>query len=561
MMRQAPYLPTANKPYDRDFRMTGSHKDKRGALTPEQISIAQRVLRSGATRRQMLAYMLATSAAAASAPALLGLDGRALAQEAPRRGGRARVAGNVSSTADTLDPALASNSTDYVRVHMFYNNLATMDETMTPQPELAEEITSADLQTWTIVLKPGIEFHDGKTLDAEDVVYSLLRHLNAELGSRAASLARQIEGATATGPLELEVTLAAPNADFPALVTGHNFAIVQAGRTDFATAVGTGPFTCEFFEPGNRAVGRRFENYFKDGQPYLDEIEHLSINDNNARLNALLSGDVDLITGVPATASRLIEANPATDLLVTNAGTYTNFIIRVDQAPGDNPDFVLGMKYLLDRETMSDAVLRGHGVVGNDNPVPPSHRFYNHDIPQRPYDPDQARFHLERAGLLGSRVEMVTSPAAGSSVDMGIILQESARNIGFDLVINQVPADGYWSNYWFKVPLSWGSILPRPTPDILFSQFYASDASWNESGWSNERFDALLLEARVQSDDGLRKELYGEMQQLIHDHNGVLIPVFQSNLDGHRADLKGLTPMPTGPLMGYDFAEHIWKDA
>ncbi|MGR3378898.1 ABC transporter substrate-binding protein [Salipiger abyssi] len=530
-------------------------------LTRDQIETARRALRGGMTRRQMIGYMLATSAAAGTAPALLGLDGQAFAQETPKTGGRLRVAANTGSTADTLDPALVRKSTDYVRIRMFFNTLTVMDETMTPQMDLAESITSEDVTTWVIKLKPGIEFHDGKTLTAEDVAYSLSRHNDPDLSSRAASLTKQFASVTVTAPLEVTIVLDAPNADVPALLTGHNFAIVQDGATDFLKPVGTGPFTCEVFEPGGRAVGKRFGNYFKDGKPYLDEIEHFAIADDNARINALMSGDVDFVAGIKPVASRVIEANPMTELLITNAGNYTDFIIRVDQEPGNSPDFVLGMKYLMNRQQMLDAALRGFGLVANDTPLAPSSKYYNADIPQRPYDPEQAKAHFEKAGVMGKSVEMVTSDAAGISVELGIILQESARSIGFDLTINKVPSDGYWSNYWFKVPLSWGNILPRPTPDILFSQFYQSTAAWNESGWSNERFDTLLLEARKEMDEGLRKDMYGEMQQLIHDHCGVLIPTFQANMDGYRTGVKGLKPMPTGPMMGYDFAESVWKDA
>jgi len=530
-------------------------------LTPEQIETASRAMEGGLSRRRMIAYMLATSAAAGSMPALLGLDGRALAQETPKMGGKLRVAGNASSTADTLDPSQVRSSTDYVRIRMFFNTLTVMDENMSPQPELAESVTSADAITWIIKLKPDVEFHDGKTLGAADVVYSLKRHQNPDLASRAASLMAQFAEIEATGPLEVTAVLSAPNADIPALFTGHNFAIVQDGAEDFAKPVGTGPFTCETFEPGGRAVGRKFANYFKEGRPYLDEIEHFAIADDNARLNALMSGDIQLANAFKPNTAQVLEANPATGLLVTNSGNYTDLILRVDQAPGNNPDFVLGMKYLLNRQQMVDAVLRGYGELANDTPLSPSSKYYNAEIPQRAYDPEKARFHLEKAGVMGQSIEMVTADAAGQSVDMGVILQQSAQEIGFDLRINKVPSDGYWSNYWFKVPISWGNVLPRPTADILFSEFYKSDAAWNESGWNDERFDKLLLEARKEQDESLRKQMYGEMQQLIHDHCGTAIPAFQANLDGYRQELKGLKAMPIGPMMGYNFAESVWLDA
>ena len=124
-----------------------------------------------------------------------------------------------------------------------------------------------------------------------------------------------------------------------------------------------------------------------------------------------------------------------------------------------------------------------------------------------------------------------------------------------------MPNDGYWSNYWLKAPVHFGNINPRPTADILFSLFFKSDAPWNESAWKNEKFDQLLVAARAESDDGKRKQMYRDMQFLIHESSGIGVPVFISNLDAHNSKLKGLKPSGLGGMMGYSFGEHVWLDA
>jgi len=126
------------------------------------------------------------------------------------------------------------------------------------------------------------------------------------------------------------------------------------------------------------------------------------------------------------------------------------------------------------------------------------------------------------------------------------------------LAVNRVPADGYWSNHWMKHPLGFGNTNARPTADMIFSQFYKSDAPWNESGWHNEQFDQLLLLARAESEEMKRRQMYGDMQQLIHKHCGVSIPVFINLIDAFDNRIKGLGAIPTGGLMGYSFAEHVW---
>lgn len=486
---------------------------------------------------------------------------RAQAQaETPKRGGKIRVSGTSTSTADTLDPAKQSLSTDYARCNMFYNGLTTLDESLTPRPALAESWETANAKDWVFRLRSGVTFHDGKPLTPADVVFSLTRHKDPATASRARSLALQMTEIAADGPNAVRITLEAPNADLPVVLGTFHFHVIKDGMTDFTTAVGTGPFLCKEFSPGVRSIGTRNPNYWQSGKPYLDEVEFIGIPDEQARVNALLSGDIQLMAGVDPRSVRRITQTPGFGIFETRAGYYTNLVMRVDQAPANNPDFVLAMKYLFDRQQIRQAVLRGHGVIGNDQPIDPSNRFFNPGLAQRPFDLDRAKFHFQKSGVGGAALPIVCSPAAPSSIDMAQVMQQAGQKIGLNLELRRVPADGYWSNHWFKHPLGFGAINPRPSADILFTLFFKSDATWNESGWKNERFDALLGRARAETDDERRKAMYAEMQALVNEHCGIGIPVFQNLLDGHASKLKGLRPIPVGNLMGFDFAQHVWLD-
>lgn len=485
----------------------------------------------------------------------------ALANGTPRRGGRIRVASLSSSTADTLDPAKGALSTDYTRHYTLYSGLTQFDSNLQPQLALAEDIQSSDQTLWTIKLRKDVQFHDGKTLTAADVVYSLARHKDPATGSKIKPVAEQFAAVKASGPNEVQLRLTGPNADLPAILADSHLLIVKDGTTDFRTAVGTGPYRLKEFKPGVRTVAVRNPNYWKPGKPYLDEIELVGIPDESARVNALLSGDVQLIIAVNPRSTKRINASPEHAVLETKSGLYTNLIMRQDAIPTGNPDFVLAMKYLFDRELIRRALFRGFGAIGNDHPIPPGHRYYNSELPLRAHDPERARYHLRKAGLTGVRVPLYASPAAEGSIDMGSVLQEAASKVGLKLAVNRVPADGYWSNHWMKHPLGFGNTNPRPTADLLFSLFYSSQAPWNESGWRNEKFDQLLLAARAQADEAKRKQLYCDMQELVHHHCGVAIPVFISIIDGYDRRLRGYGSIPIGGLMGYSFAEHVWLDA
>ncbi|MCT7378108.1 ABC transporter substrate-binding protein [Chelativorans salis] len=518
------------------------------------------LMQKGMGRRDVLRMLTAGGLAMTSAGAMLTHAGRAFAQT-PVRGGSIRVAGITSSNADTLDPAKASNQTDYIRACAFYNRLTVLDNGGLPQMDLAESVDSADAKTWTIRLKSGVTFHDSKSLTSADVVYSLQRHLDETVGSKVNSIAKQMTTIRAVDDLTIEVGLDTANADLPTILALHHFMIVADGTTDFTKGNGTGPFICESFEPGVRAIGVRNPNYFKDGKPYLDSFEHFGIADNSARVNALLSGDVHLASSVKPQYLRLVENNPAIALVTTNAGNYTNLNVRLDLEPGMKAGFAEGLKHLLNRELIVNSILRGVGEIGNDQPIPSASFYYNHELPAKPFDPEKARFLFEKAGLLGQTIPIVASDAADASVEMATVLQQAGAEIGMKFEIQRVPSDGYWSNYWLKSPVHFGNINPRPTPDIYFSLLYASDAPWNESQYRSEAFDKLLLEARGLLDLERRKEIYHQMQVMIAGEAGTAIPARSGTIDAMTSKLKGFEANPLGGLMGYAFSEHVWLEA
>jgi peptide/nickel transport system substrate-binding protein len=519
------------------------------------------IKRAGFSRRDMMRVLAAGGMLAMGTTGMLAGATTAFA-DTPKKGGKIRAAYESSSTADTLDPAKGSTGADYIRFFMFYSGLAQFDASLTPQPALAESFTTSDAKVWTLKLRKGVTFHDGKALAPADVVYSLMRHKNPATASKVKSVADQFDEVKASGPDEVQITLSSPNADLPAILATPQLVIIKDGTRDFSTAVGTGPYKVKTFKPGVSTVGTRNDNYWRLGKPYLDEVELIGIGDDSARVNALLSGDVHLISAVDPRATQRIAATPGYAIKETKSGLYTDLIMRRDNTLTGNPDFVQGMKYLFDREQIRTAVFRGYAVIGNDQPIPPGHRYYFAGLPQRPYDPDKAKFHLQKAGAVGLTLPPIyaTSDANGS-IEMAEMMQLSAQKIGVNLTVNRVPPDGYWSNHWMKHPLGFGSINPRPSADVLFTQFFKSDAPWNESGWKNPQFDQLLVAARSETDDAKRKQMYADMQTIVSNQGGIGIPSFISLLDGYDKRVKGLGSIPTGGMMGFSFAENVWWEA
>jgi len=523
---------------------------------------SQRVLgalRRGATRRDVLA-LLAAGGMQAGVAGGLATAAMAVQAQTPKKGGRLRVAGATAAATDTLDPAKQSNQTDYSRCNMLYNGLTSLDGSLTPQPALAESWQTRDAKTWVFKLRPGVSFHDGKALSPADVVFSISRHKDPATASKAKVLADQIDSVKASSANEVTMVLTSPNADLPVILGTFHFHVVKDGTTDFATGIGTGPYKLKEFKPGVRSLMVRNDGYWKAGRPFLDEVEFVGIGDESARVNALLSGGMDLVASVNPRSVDRIEKTPGYDVFKTQSGQYSDLIVRKDMAPGSSPDFVAAMKYLFDREQLRKSVALGHAVVANDQPIDPTNRFHFAGLPLRPMDLDKAKFHLQKSGVTGT-VPVVCSPAALYSVEIALLMQQTAQKIGLNLEVKRMPADGYWSNHWLNSAVGFGNVNPRPSADILLTQFFKSDAQWNESRWKSEKFDQLLVAARGETDPGRRKQMYADLQTMIHQEAGIGIPLFLASLDGHASKVRGLSPIPLGGLMGYNFAENVWLDS
>lgn len=539
--------------------MSDSHKQFENLVGPSESMRVMKSLQRGASRRDVLTMLMACGMQAGAAGGLASLAMSAHAQT-PKRGGRIRVAGATAAATDTLDPAKQSNQTDYSRGNMLYNGLTSLDGSLTPQPALAESFTTQDAKTWVFTLRKGVVFHDGKALSPADVVFSILRHKDPATASKAKVLADQIEAVRASGPNEVTVVLSAPNSDLPVILGTFHFHIVKDGTTDFNAGIGTGPYKLKEFKPGVRSLVVRNDAYWKPGKPYLDEIEFVGIGDETARVNALLSGGMDLVASVNPRSVARVKGTPGFGIFTTQSGQYSDLIMRKDQGPGMSPDFALAMKYLFDREQMKKTIALDYAVLGNDQPIDPTNRFHFKDLPQRAFDLDKAKFHLQKSGVTG-KIPMVVSPAAMYSVEIALLLQQAGQRIGLDIDVKRMPADGYWSNHWLNSPVGFGNVNPRPSADTILTQFFKSDAAWNESRWKSDKFDQLLLASRAETDLAKRKQMYADMQTMIHHEAGIGIPLFLASIDGHSSKLKGLAPIPLGGLMGYAFAEHVWLDA
>jgi peptide/nickel transport system substrate-binding protein len=486
-------------------------------------------LMSGAiSRREFMVQAIAAGLTVAAAGSLADT----VLAATPKSGGRMRLGVGHGSTTDSLDPATYNDT--YMQVVGFglRNCLTEIDGEDKLVPELAESWeASSDATQWTFRLAKDVEFHNGKTMDADDVIASIRHHMGEESQSPAKGIMQTISEMRKDGSDTVVFVLQEGNADFPFLVSDYHLNILPVvdGVVDWRSGIGTGGYSLVEFEPGVRTTLKRNPNYFKQGRAHFDEADVLSIVDVTARTNAMTSGEVDAIDRVDLKTAHLFAERPGITLNETSGTLHYSYSMRCDTAPFDDPNVRLALKYAIDREAMLHTLLRGHGYVGNDHPIGKSNRYFAAELEQRPYDPDKARYHLKQAGMETLAVSLhVAETAFTGAVDGATIYREHAAAAGIDLTVVREPDDGFWSNVWGVEPWVssyWGG---RVTEDWMFSQVYAQGVPWNETKWANERFNTLLRQARSELDEAKRREMYVEMQRLCSDDGGALIPIFSN---------------------------------
>jgi peptide/nickel transport system substrate-binding protein len=331
------------------------------------------------------------------------------------------------------------------------------------------------------------------------------------------------------------------------------------GKADWKNYIGTGGYVLESFEPGVDALMKRNPNYWKADRAYFDEVELTTISDFNARQNALVSKRVDVISRCDRKTVNLLAKRPGIKIEETTGFLHYTVPMITTTAPFDNIDVRLALKYAVDREMLLKRVMHGHGTIGNDHPIAPSVPFHA-DLEQREYDPDKAKFHLKKAGFDKLTVDLSTADKVFSgAVDAAVLMKASAAKANIEINIKREPNDGYWSNVWMKKPWSicyWGG---RPTCDWMFSQAYAEGANWNDTFWSHERFNKLLLEGRGELDPAKRAEIYREMQQIVRDEGGVVVWGFANYIFALSDKVKrGPSLASNWDLDGVRYIERWW---
>jgi peptide/nickel transport system substrate-binding protein len=512
-------------------------------------------------RREFITQASALGLTAAISPALFSESVKAAT---PKRGGRLRLGLTGGSTTDSLDPATLASTMPVNINFQLRNCLVEVDHQGNAIPELAESWESTpDASQWIFKLRKGVEFHNGKTLDAEDVANSFNYHRSDGSKSAIKSVLAPIKDIKTDGKDTVIFTLEGGDADFPYVASDYHLSIFPAGTegSEFEKGIGTGGYMLVEHEPGVRALTKRNPNYWKEGRAHFDEVETMHIADITARTNALRTGQIDVLDRCELKTVHLLAKSRGIEVVRTASPLHYSMPMRTDIAPFDNPDVRLALKLAVDREQMLKTILRGNGTLGNDHPIGPTYPFHatEADIPQRTYDPDKARELIKKAGLSGHTFELHAADAAfAGAVDAALMVKESAAKAGINIEVVREPNDGYWNNVWMKKPWCLCYWAGRATADPMFTTAYSETSNWNDSFWKNERFNTLLKEARSELDNQKRHAKYLEMQRLVHNDGGVIIPMFADIVEAVSDKLQHDTFAGNLELDGQRLPERWW---
>jgi peptide/nickel transport system substrate-binding protein len=439
-----------------------------------------------------------------------------------------------------LDPAQVTDlNSNRVGRRVVETLVAFADESTQIVPGLAESWTiSKDGLSYTFKLRRGITFHDGTPFNAQAVKFSIERQFNPEhpankLGKYpfAAYFFGNVKVVEVMDDSTVRFILKEPRASFLAILTAGAASIVsptaalKSGQDYAANPVGTGPFKFATWDRGQRVVLDKNPSYWRFPVK-VDRVIFRPITEDQARLTELLTGALDLIVGTPPDFVAQLENHPKVTLH-RQVGAHVWYLgFNNSKKPFDDKRVRQALNYAVNKDAIVRDVLKGTGAVSK-GPVLPGTWGDDATLKPFPYDPERAKKLLADAGLASGFSTTLWVPESGSGmqspVAMSTVIQSNLKAVGVNVSLQTME----WGTFLAKLrtkeqdmfALSW--MAGSEDPDLVMYPLLHS-SQWTPSGpnramYRNTRFDEVLAQARLTTDQGKRAELYREAQRLLHD--------------------------------------------
>lgn len=477
----------------------------------------------------------------------------------PSKGGNLRVAMTGNGTAENYNPFISSTPIDSTHTASVFDPMRISGVNGKYDPGLVLEWNpNKDFTAYELKTRDGVTWHDGKPFVPEDLIYTL-RTMGGKtsLGSNAVVYV-DLKGIKKTGKNLVHVPLTVPVANLEAYFgyVNTNY-VVQDGTTNYSKPVGTGPYKLQSFTPGQRSVLVRNPDYWRDPYPYVDQLEIISIDDADARLNALSAGQIDIALNLPYAVAKANLNSDQYKVVVSSGGVAYIFYMRVDSGPFKDPRVRQAMRLAINRPAMIEAAMSGFADVGNDLQSPYDPFFLKSH--KAAYDPEKAKSLLKQAGQEGLQVTLQTSEVLPGFTDAATVFAQQATAAGIKMTVKREPLDQYFNPAVLYLKMDFAQdAWPSPSIPYTYSAQFLSDAFLNETHQKSKQFDQLFLKAQAQGDHAKAQELWNEVQQYQIDQGGVIVWAFWRSADACSHKVRGFGEAGSGWLVGND-DERTWR--
>ncbi|WP_371156756.1 ABC transporter substrate-binding protein [Jannaschia sp. 2305UL9-9] len=452
-----------------------------------------------------------------------------------------------------LDPtAGAAAAIDEVVYANVFEGLTRFGPDGSVQPALAASWdVSEDGTVWTFALNEGVTFHDGTTMDADDVVFSLDRARAEESTNAQKALFAGIESVEAVDPTTVRITLGAPNGNLGFNLAWGDAVIVapESAETNATAPVGTGPFIMENWVQGDRVELSAYADYWGEA-PALTGATFKFISDPNAAFAAMMAGDVDAFPNFPApeTLSNF-AADPRFSVIV--GSTEGETILAMNNKSLTDPKVRQAISHAIDRQAIIDGAMFGYGTpIGTH--FAPHNPDYVDLTEQSAFDPDRARALLEEAGATDLTLRLMLPPPSYARRG-GEIIASQLRDVGIATEISNLEW-AQWLEQVFRGKDFDLTIVSHTEPADI--NIYARPDYYFQ--YDNPAFQTLMSDLEATANAEQRTTILQSAQQMIADDyvNGYLFQLAKTGVADAR--VQGLwenAPTQANDLTGVSWAQ------
>jgi len=486
-------------------------------------------------RRPFLKGMMGAAALLGSAGfGTLGYNAHAQApSERPSPGGKLSLGWNVRGAFGPVDPHRSTGDSA-----VYICNSFTVFEALTRQTNegkiemrLAQSVTADDdsAKVWTIKIKQGVLFHNGREMKAEDVIFSLKRI--REPGTVTSGHIGPIETYEKIDDYTVRVVLGAPRSWFP---TGlcDTFSAMVPVDFDPNNPIGTGAFKIGTVVARESLQILRNETYHGD-PAFLDEVVFRPFEDASAMISALQTGQIDMINRLDPSLIEEIEGSSDFSLYNSPTGRFSPIQMRTDVAPFNDVRLRQALRLVIDREMVLNAAYNGYGQLGND-----LYGRYDPDYAAdlvRERDVARAKALVEEAGLVGTSLELIMY----GDVATALILSENAKEIGIDITVRQLDSAAFFNEEYRQRAFFGGDYWPSGPYFLISSLADAPGAGLDQIRWRDPEYLALWDEATRTLDPERRKTMTHRLQEILFEKGGWIVPIYLNEIGAYRNGIVG----------------------